>query len=54
MATDFCTKCKEQHPGRVCDYKDGDCAETTDKKAGQTVHEAGCPCGFCKAGFTRM
>jgi len=22
-------------------------------KAGSTVHEAGCPCGFCKAGFTK-
>jgi hypothetical protein len=21
-------------------------------KAGTTVHESGCPCGFCKAGFT--
>jgi hypothetical protein len=24
-----------------------------ERKAGSTVHEAGCPCGFCKAGFTR-
>jgi hypothetical protein len=22
-------------------------------KAGSTVHEVGCPCGFCKAGFTK-
>jgi hypothetical protein len=24
-----------------------------DVKAGATVHEAGCPCAFCKAGFTK-
>ncbi len=23
------------------------------RKAGSTVHEAGCPCGFCRAGFTK-
>lgn len=23
-------------------------------KAGSTVHEVGCPCGFCKAGFTKV
>jgi len=29
MATEFCQKCKQAHPGRDCDYDDqGDCAET--------------------------
>jgi hypothetical protein len=29
MATQFCQKCKQAHPGRVCDYDDkGECAET--------------------------
>jgi hypothetical protein len=29
MATQFCQKCKQTHPGRVCDYDDqGECAET--------------------------
>ena len=31
MATEFCQKCKQAHPGRVCDYDEkGDCAETVD------------------------
>jgi|GEM_PF-1605143 hypothetical protein len=31
MATQFCQKCKQAHPGRVCDYDDkGECAETAD------------------------
>jgi hypothetical protein len=30
MATQLCQKCKESHPGRVCDYDEkGECAETT-------------------------
>jgi hypothetical protein len=29
MATEFCQKCKQSHPGRACDYDEkGDCAET--------------------------
>ena len=29
MATEFCEKCKQAHPGRACDYDDrGECAET--------------------------
>lgn len=28
MATEFCSKCKQAHPGRVCDFKEGECAET--------------------------
>ncbi len=31
MATEFCQKCKQSHPGQVCDYDaKGDCAETVD------------------------
>jgi hypothetical protein len=29
MSTEFCTQCKQSHPGRACDYDDqGECAET--------------------------
>jgi len=28
MSTTFCQKCQAEHPGRECDYKDGECAET--------------------------
>jgi len=29
MATQLCQKCKQEHPGRVCDYDDkAECAET--------------------------
>jgi len=29
MATQFCQKCKQSHPGRVCDYDEqGECSET--------------------------
>jgi len=31
MATQLCRKCKQAHPGRVCDYDEkGDCAEKID------------------------
>jgi hypothetical protein len=31
MATEFCQKCKQAHPGRTCEYDEkGDCSETTD------------------------
>jgi hypothetical protein len=31
MATQFCQKCKQSHPGRSCDYDErGECAETTE------------------------
>jgi len=31
MATEFCQKCKQTHPGRTCDYDEkGECAETLD------------------------
>jgi hypothetical protein len=31
MATEFCQRCKQSHPGRVCDYdEEGECAETVD------------------------
>jgi len=29
MATEFCQKCKQTHPGRTCDYDEkGECSET--------------------------
>jgi hypothetical protein len=29
MATQLCQKCKQEHPGRVCNYEDkAECAET--------------------------
>jgi hypothetical protein len=29
MATQLCEKCKQSHPGRVCDYDEkGECSET--------------------------
>ncbi len=34
MATEFCQRCKQSHPGRLCDYDEkGECAETTDIEA---------------------
>ena len=31
MATQLCQKCKQAHPGNVCDYDEkGECAETID------------------------
>jgi len=31
MATQFCQKCKQAHPGRVCDYDEkAECAESAD------------------------
>src|ERR1022692_3497673 len=39
MATQLCQKCKQSHPGRVCDYDEkGECAETIG------VNEASQPC----------
>jgi len=30
MATQLCQKCKQSHPGRVCDYDEkAECVETT-------------------------
>jgi hypothetical protein len=35
MATEFCQRCKQSHPGRVCDYDEqGECAETADTQDG--------------------
>ncbi len=35
MATQLCQKCKQSHPGRVCDYEErGECAETIDVNQG--------------------
>ena len=31
MATEFCQRCKQSHPGRVCDYDEkGECVETVE------------------------
>ncbi len=31
MATEFCQKCKQSHPGKPCDYDEqGECEETRD------------------------
>jgi hypothetical protein len=31
MATEFCQKCKQSHPGRPCDYNEqGECEETAE------------------------
>ncbi len=42
MSTEFCQKCKQSHPGRVCDYDEkGDCAETADlSEAAQAATKA--------------
>lgn len=42
MATEFCQKCKQAHPGRVCDYDEkGECAETVGlNEVGEASHEA--------------
>jgi hypothetical protein len=41
MATQLCQKCKQAHPGRVCDYDDkGECSETTSvNEVAQTCNE---------------
>ena len=42
MATEFCQKCKQAHPGRECDYDDqGECAETVDisEEVGESSEE---------------
>jgi len=39
MATQLCEKCKQAHPGRVCDYDEkAECAETIG------VNEVAQPC----------
>ena len=42
MATQLCQKCKQAHPGRVCDYDEkGECAETIGVDAvAQTTNES--------------
>ena len=41
MATQLCQKCKQAHPGRVCDYDEkGECSETTGvNEVAQTCNE---------------
>jgi hypothetical protein len=39
MATQLCEKCKQAHPGRVCEYDEkGECPETTG------INEVAQPC----------
>jgi len=39
MSTEFCTHCKQSHPGRVCDYDDqGECAETVPQPKAETAN----------------
>jgi hypothetical protein len=39
MSTEFCTHCKQSHPGRVCDYDDqGECAETVQESETPTAN----------------
>ncbi|MFI5118221.1 MAG: hypothetical protein ACHP8B_16145 [Terriglobales bacterium] len=41
MSTEFCTHCKQSHPGRVCDYDDqGECAETVPPPEAPTTDSA--------------
>jgi hypothetical protein len=41
MSTEFCSQCKQSHPGRVCDYDDqGECAETVSLEETQTANSA--------------
>ena len=40
MAPQLCQKCKQAHPGRVCDYDEkGECAETIDVSVAQPCNE---------------
>jgi hypothetical protein len=41
MATQLCQKCKQAHPGRVCDYDEkGDCTDMIGvKEVAQTFNE---------------
>jgi hypothetical protein len=41
MSTEFCSHCKQSHPGRVCDYDDqGECAETAPQPETPTANSA--------------
>jgi hypothetical protein len=40
MATQLCQKCKQSHPGRVCDYDEmGECPETIGVSKGAQPRE---------------
>ena len=50
MATELCRKCRQAHPGRVCDHdEEGECAETigtdevaeTGKRLARAIDRAG-------------
>ncbi len=41
MSTEFCTHCKQSHPGRVCDFDDqGECAETVPQPEAPAANSA--------------
>ena len=41
MSTEFCTHCKQSHPGRVCDFDNqGECAETAPQPEAPTANSA--------------
>lgn len=41
MATEFCQRCKQSHPGRLCDYDEkGECTETLDVQDGAERNSA--------------
>lgn len=41
MSTEFCSQCKQSHPGRACDYDDqGECAETVPQPETPTANSA--------------
>lgn len=41
MSTEFCTHCKQSHPGRPCDHNDlGECAETLPQPETPTAKSA--------------
>lgn len=42
MATEFCQRCKQSHPGRLCDYDEkGDCIETVDAEREKSIPGSG-------------
>jgi hypothetical protein len=42
MATEFCQRCKQSHPGRLCDYDEkGDCADPVDTEKEESTTDSG-------------
>jgi len=41
MATEFCQRCKQSHPGSMCDYDDkGECAQTIEADDPENTKES--------------